>query len=234
MCGRSSLTLTEKQLEEKFGKSFYSDELHRYEPLPNFNIAPTHYVPIVTNEDITHFQFSRWGFLPGWAKDINYGSRLINARIETIESKAAYKSAFHRKRCLIPMSGYYEWLKKGGKKYPYYIVRTDKQPFFMAGIWNVWKSPDGSLIPTFSIITRDAPDKLAYIHNRMPAILPDDEAQYWLDENQSLSELKECIFTIDPSILMAYHVSNRVNSVKNNDKTLIHEVSPPEIQQSLF
>lgn len=234
MCGRTSLTLTEKQLEKELGRSFYSDEINRYNPLPNFNIAPTHYLPVITNEDPTHFQYYKWGLLPHWARDEKYGSRLINARIESVDQKASFKSSFQKRRCLIPMSGYYEWLNNNGMRHPYRIINSDLPVFLVAGLWNIWTSPAGHLIPTFTIITRDAAAHLAYIHDRMPAILPHDHAEEWLLEDQSPAFLKELIFNLDAHNLKAYPVSSKINSVYNNDASLIEEVQPPEIQQTLF
>lgn len=234
MCGRSSLTLTEKELEKQFGKSFYSDEVNRYNPIPNYNIAPTHYVPIITNDDKNHFQYSRWGLLPQWAKDKNYGSRLINARVETIEKKASFKSSFQKRRCLIPMSGYYEWLTKNGKKYPYRIMNMDRSPFLVAGIWSIWESPSGEKIPSFSVVTRDAAEKIDFIHDRMPAILSGGTEMNWLDMEFPSDDVKSMIYDLDGNTLSAYPVTRKVNSVKNNDKSLIEEVDPPEIQLSLF
>lgn len=234
MCGRASLGLTEKQLEKKFGLSFYSDDVGRYNPLPNYNIAPTHYIPIITDNDQLHFQYFKWGLLPSWAKDEKYGSRLINARIETADDKASFKQSFLNRRCLIPVSGYYEWIQKGGMRYPFHIVRCDREVFLLAGIWNIWKGPNDILIPTFTIITRDADEELRYIHDRMPGILPTGKEKDWLDSSAPIEVSKELLYQAPIEEYEAYPVSDKVNSVRNNDISLIAESSPPEIQQSLF
>lgn len=234
MCGRSSLTLNEKDLEKKFGISFYSDDVNRYNPIPNFNIAPTHFVPIITNRDKNHFQYFKWGLIPSWAKDEKIGSRLINARTETVESKSSFKSSFNKRKCLIPMSGYYEWMRKSGKKHVYRIIMKDTEVFFAAGIWNTWKDNNGNKIPTYSVLTRDAQEKISYIHDRMPAILTPGEETEWLEEDLSTAEAKDLIYKLDDDLISGYPVSYNVNSVKNNDESLIEEVDPPEVQQTLF
>ncbi len=234
MCGRSSITETEQQLEEQFGKSFYSEDVNRYNPIPNYNIAPTHFVPVITNDNFNHFQYFRWGLIPSWAKDERYGSRLINARIETVEEKTSFKASFEKRRCLIPTSGYYEWMVKAGIRYPYRIVRNDGKPFLMAGVWDIWKGPAGLIIPTFTILTRDAPEELSHIHARIPGILTSGEEMLWLDTDIPPEESKDLLYKMDPAEFRAYPVSDKVNSVRNNDKSLIEETQPPEIQQTLF
>ena len=108
MCGRSSLTKTEKELEARFQATFYSDELERYNPLPNYNVAPTNMCPVITSKDPSHFNIFRWGLIPFWAKDIKIGYRAINARSETIHEKPMFRSAFKQRRCWVVASGYYE------------------------------------------------------------------------------------------------------------------------------
>lgn len=135
MCGRSSLTKTEKELEERFNATFYSDTLVQYNPLPNYNVAPSHYLPVITNQDTSHFQALRWGLIPSWAKDKKIGYKMINARIETLFEKSTFKQAVSKRRCLVPADGFYEWQKitnQKGKieKQPYHIKTTDQEVFF--------------------------------------------------------------------------------------------------------
>ena len=121
MCGRSSLTKTEKEIEERFNATFYSDELERYNPLPNYNAAPSHMMPVITNQDPDHIHLYRWGLIPFWAKDEKIGYKMINARVETLMEKSAFKNAAKHRRCLVPMDGFYEWKKEGKTKTPYLI-----------------------------------------------------------------------------------------------------------------
>ena len=170
MCGRSSLTKTEKELEERFQATFYSDGLVQYNPLPNFNVAPSHMMPVITNEDKLHFQAYRWGLIPFWAKDQKIGYKMINARIETLFEKSSFKMAVAKRRCLVPADGFYEWKKiKGpdGKitKQPYRIQTTDQEIFSMAGLWDRWKAPDGQTVFSFTVITQGPNETMKDIHD---------------------------------------------------------------------
>src|SRR5688572_27561496 len=151
MCGRSSLTKTEKELEERFQADFYSEDLERYNPLPNFNVAPTQVHPVITLHDPKVIHLYRWGLIPFWAKDIKIGAKMINARIETISEKPAFKKAFEKRRCLVPFDGYYEWMKSSEGKIPYRIKVTNTDIFAIAGLYEMWRSPDGKVINSFTI-----------------------------------------------------------------------------------
>ena len=130
MCGRASLTKVEKDLEERFHATFYSEDLERYNPLPNYNVAPTQMHPVITNTDPDHLQFFKWGLIPFWAKDEKIGSRMINSRIETILEKPAFRNAVNKRRCLVPFDGFYEWKKTPTGKIPYRIILKDKDLIF--------------------------------------------------------------------------------------------------------
>lgn len=188
MCGRSSLTKTEKELEERFNATFYSEDLERYNPLPNYNVAPTHYMPVITNKDPIHFNVYRWGLIPFWAKDEKIGSSMINARIETIQEKATYKNTFQHKRCLVPMDGFYEWKKDGKQKVPFRIITKDQEVFSVAGMWEHWRNPSGLDIYTYTVITLPANEKMSELHDRMPAILPKEHESLWINEDLTREE----------------------------------------------
>ncbi len=234
MCGRSSLTKSEKELEARFKATFYSEDLAKYNPLPNYNVAPTHVMPVITNKDPDHFLPLRWGLIPFWSKDIRMGYKLINARIESILEKAAFKSAVEKRRCLVPMDGYYEWKKDGGKKLPFRIVTIDQEIFSVAGLWENWKSPDGHLIRSFTVLTQPASESIAHIHDRMPAILTKDQELDWLDMNISPGEALTIIAPYSDENLSAYPVSDRVGKVSENDEALIKEVPSDGNQTALF
>lgn len=221
MCGRSSLTKTEKELEERFQSSFYSEDLERYNPLPNYNVAPTHYMPIITIKDPLHFNVYRWGLIPFWAKDEKIGASMINARMETIIEKATYKNAFQNKRCLVPMDGFYEWKKDGKAKIPFRIVTKDQEIFSMAGMWEQWKSPTGLDIYTYTIITLPANEKMQELHDRMPAILPRENESLWLNEDLTRQDALDLLQPYPSDLIDYYEVSNKVNSVKENNRELI-------------
>lgn len=232
MCGRSSLTRTEKELEKRFEAEFYSEDLERYNPLPNFNVAPTQMHPVITNQDQNHLQFFKWGLVPFWAKDMKIGSRMINARIETIMEKPAYKGAVQKRRCIVPYDGFYEWKRKGSVKIPYRITLLDHAIFCIAGIWEQWKSPTGDKMHTFSLLTGPPNEKMAEVHNRMPVILTPEEEKLWLDDSISAASLVESLKPLPEDMLHIYPVSTRVNNVRNNDAQLIEKIE--ETKDSLF
>ncbi len=225
MCGRSSLTKTEKELEERFHSTFYSDDLERYNPLPNFNVCPTHVLPVITNEDPEHFRPHRWGLIPFWAKDFKIGYKMINARIETVHQKPAYKYALQKRRCLVPFDGFYEWEKTPEGKIPHRIITTNTELFSVAGLWERWKSPTGEMVHSFTVLTMPPNDLMKNIHDRMPALLLPEEERLWIDNNLSAEEALKVIKPYPSEYMHAYHVSTRVNNVRENDAELIKEVA---------
>jgi putative SOS response-associated peptidase YedK len=150
--------------------------------LLRLNIKPTQ--QILTVRDIGDGPFAvnvRWGLIPSWAKDASCSAKMINARAETIAEKPAFRTALKRRRCLIPADGFYEWQKLDAKnKQPWYFTLPDEEPFAFAGLWESWKSPDGPL-ETATIITTTANETLAFVHDRMPVILPPEHYARWLD-----------------------------------------------------
>lgn len=214
---------------------------------PRFNIAPTQDAPVVRlaeDGDSRVMAMLRWGLVPGWAKDLSIGAKMINARAETVAEKPSFRGAFAKRRCLVPADGFYEWQAtakaKGQPKQPFLIVRADRKPFFMAGLWELWKGPDGP-VESFTILTTDAHPSIAPIHHRMPVMLPADAYQIWLDTGSAPADLTALLRPFDAAPLAAVPISTRVNKVQNDDATLIEAVDVadepvPEgpAQQSLF
>ncbi|MBK9109343.1 MAG: SOS response-associated peptidase [Saprospiraceae bacterium] len=226
MCGRGSLTRIEAELEARFNATFYSEDLERYNPLPSFNIAPTHWHPVVPMSDIDHFHYFKWGLIPFWSKDEKIGSKMINARVESLEEKPSFRTLLKSKRCIVPMDGFYEWKKApSGKKMPMRICRKDRDVFFMAGLFDQWKDPHGKIIPSFTILTIESNDFMKPLHDRMPVILLKGEEQLWLDETLQPLQLKDFLKKYPDEWMDAYPVSDRVNNVRFNDPTLIEEIS---------
>ena len=224
MCGRSSLTKTEKELEERFNSTFYSEDLERYNPLPNFNVAPTHMHPVITNDDPEHLKFFTWGLIPFWAKDRKIGYKMINARKETILEKASFKTPMQKRRCIVPFDGFYEWKKTDKGKMPYRIITTNQEIFTIAGLWERWKDANNEEIFSFTLITQPPNELLADIHDRMPAILLPEQEKLWLDETIPAQDLLDMIEPYPDDLMKAYRVSTRVNKVSENDAELIEEV----------
>lgn len=224
MCGRASLTKNQKQLEIKFGKEFYTEDLVKYLPIENYNVAPTNMLPVIkSNAD--HFEFMRWGLIPFWAKDHKIGYKMINARIETIHEKNSYKNALKSRRCVIPLDGYYEWEKNAdGSKTPYRFVLPNQELFLVAGVWESWNSPEGKKIQSFTIVTKDPIDKVKHVHNRMPAIIIPGEEEAWLDEGLAPKEAIASIRDLEPAELEFYEVGKAVGNVRNNSDELIKPI----------
>ena len=231
MCGRASLTKNQKELEERFDAKFYSEDIERYNPIPNYNIAPMQYLPVITNKDLSHFNIFRWGFIPYWAKDVKIANKLINARAETLLTKIAFKGSLKSRRCIIPLDGFYEWQKQGSFKKPFRIIRTDKDIFSVAGLWDIWTTEENQIIETFTIITVQANNLVKKIHNRMPAILFEDEEKLWIDQGIKTDEALELLKPYPSELMYAYPVSSKINNVRNNTPELIKEVPEINIHQ---
>ena len=184
MCGRFTLTTPAKQLATLFD---HLDDFEIPSQQPRTNICPTEDVLAVRRDaDQNEAVMLRWGLVPSWAKDIKIGSRMTNARAETIFEKPSFRSAIKSKRCVIVTDGFYEWKAIAGrkKKKPFLIARKDKAPWLMAGLWESWQdkqSPDSPPIETCTIITTQANELLSDLHHRMPVKLEADAMSFWLD-----------------------------------------------------
>jgi putative SOS response-associated peptidase YedK len=220
MCGRFTLTLDEAELVARFDLKA-SDAAHT----PRFNIAPTQMAPVVLNESPDRLSVAQWGLIPSWAKDPTIGARMINARAETAQEKPSFRTAFKRRRCLVPADGFYEWRKTEGAKVPLYIRLKTGEPFALAGLWEVWKPPEGDPVRTFTILTAEPNELLATIHNRMPVILPRENEQAWLDNTAGPVELMAMLQPYSSELMEAYEVSKRVNSPRSDEPALIERVN---------
>ncbi len=185
---------------------------------PNYNVAPAQNIPIVVYEgNKSRLLLSRWGFLPSWAKDTKTGYAMINARAETIDSLTSYREAFFKTRCLVVADGYYEWQRQAGMKIPYYIRLRSGVPMAFTGLYNYWKSPEGEGLCTSTIVTTDANELMAQIHNRMPVILHHADFAPWLNSEVHDRDILKALLKPFPSEeLEAYPVSSRVNSPRSN------------------
>jgi len=188
----------------------------------NYNVAPNQEIlAIIRQEEKNHLLAVYWGLVPFWAKDLSTGSRLINARSETVADKPSFRNAFRKRRCLIPANGFYEWKKAGGKepKQPMYLTLPDESPFAFAGLWESWdnKGKEGTPYRSCAILTREASESVKPIHHRMPVILKPEAFTSWLDpDNQDKSNLLDIIQNNIYTELKSVPVSNQVNSPKNN------------------
>jgi putative SOS response-associated peptidase YedK len=216
MCGRYSLSATPETIAEIFGVQHVTDIE------PRFNIAPTQLVPIVrreTGSSDRRIELLKWGLIPSWADDPAIGSRMINARAETVGEKPSFRSAFKSRRCLVPADGFYEWRKTSKGKVPYLIRRPTAEPFAFAGLWERWKGPTGA-IDSYTIITTDANELMRPLHHRMPVIVDPDGYDAWLDPQSPSAALLEMLRPEPEGNLVAFPVSTKVNSPTNDDRSI--------------
>ncbi len=218
MCGRFSLWLELTDLIKAFPDFVFPEGI-----TPRYNIAPTQSVAVVTNNPEKNVEYYRWGLVPFWAKDPGIGSRMINARSETVAEKPAFRAAFRRRRCLILADGFYEWQKNAGSrtKTPMYIRLATGKPFAFAGLWEFWQ-PDTTPLLTCTILTTEPNALMAPIHNRMPVILPEDKYDFWLTADESEKRpLLSCLQSYPAGDMVAYPVSSYVNNPRNDSPECI-------------
>jgi putative SOS response-associated peptidase YedK len=224
MCGRLVGNFNTQDLVNEIGDAVSAFGLSLRVPefdgplLQNFNVAPTHVVPIlrVVGDEVI-VDVMRWGLIPIWAKDASIGAKMINARSETITEKPSFKGLVPGHRCIIPMTGFYEWNRENPKaKIPYFVTRADGHMMLGAGIWS--DSPIVDEARTFSLITRDSVDDLSAVHDRSPVEFTAEEAVEWMSATQAPLELFAPEHQPRFSTL---RVSTRVNAVRNNDSGLI-------------
>jgi putative SOS response-associated peptidase YedK len=222
---------------------------------PSYNVAPTNDVyAVLVDGNVRRVDAFHWGLVPHWAKDPKIGSRMINARAETVATSNAFKRAFRRRRCLIPADGFYEWKKlpDAKRKQPHFIQRTDGEPMAFAGLWEVWRGPakgapsatgaegeatgeggdsgEGDVLRSCTIITTTPNETLAPIHDRMPVILPASRWDEWLDPaNDDIETLGKLLVPAPPSLVIAHPVSTQVNNVRNKGPELVTEATPDEL-----
>lgn len=230
MCGRDYSTYTDDELEIRY--------LNRVPPfawpvvaplpdiIPTYNMAPTQQglVLRVANGNL-RFDYMRWGLVPSWAKDLKSASKysLINAKSEEIESKPSFREPFLKRRCIVPVSGFYEWSKLKTPKKPYCIRLKSQEIMSLAGVYEQWQSPDGKeKVDSYSILTTAACEPINEIHDRMPVILNAEEEAIWLDpSNHDIVKLKSFMKPFSPAPLEMYEISGQVNSPKNNFKEIL-------------
>jgi putative SOS response-associated peptidase YedK len=222
MCGRYSLITEIKDLEQRF--SFHGDGLPKD---IRFNIAPTQNILAITNDGFVNQGLTmKWGLIPYWSQDMRMASRMINARSETLEQRNAFRQPLLRKRCLILADGFYEWTRKGNKKTPMRIKLRSGNPFGFAGLWDAWKSTDGEIVQSCTIITTEANELIAPIHNRMPAIINEEFEETWLDiNNQDIKNLKRLLYPYESTDMEVYEISTLVNSPRNDSFEIIARVN---------
>jgi putative SOS response-associated peptidase YedK len=218
MCGRATQISDRERLQRHFDLKKINAV-----PKPTYNLAPMQPILAIVNEDGSRvLEPYKWGLVPFWADDPKIGQRMINARAEGIAEKPAFREAFKKQRCIVPVDGFYEWKKDGDEKIPFYFRMKDEEPFGLAGLW---ESNDkfGEPIQTCAIITTEANALMASLHDRMPAILSPEEAERWLDPDASPKALLRSLHPFQGPGLTAYRVSKQVNNVRHNAPDCIEE-----------
>ena len=212
MCGRYSLIADIGELAQRF--EFDGDWL-KFEAA--YNVAPTQDVLTVVGGDVRRGGFMRWGLIPHWAKSASIGNRMINARAETIAEKSAFRDVLRRRRCLVLADGFYEWQRTGGPKRPMRIVMRSGEPFAFAGLWSLWRDPNGNRIPSCAVITTAVNDLLRPIHDRVPVTLPRDMEEFWMDGSvKDPGALGSVLIPYADVRMDTYEASTLVNSAVNN------------------
>lgn len=213
MCGRYNIETDPRAWIDAF--TVLIDHLRAGEWIPRYNVAPSQYVPVIrTKGDRWELINMRWGYVPGFIKEEKPKIQPINARADKLDISGFYRQSFHRRRCLLPATGFYEWQKRGGGKIPYHIQLPGREPFLFGGIWDTWNDLD-----TVAIITTEPNEWVKKIHNRMPLIVPREHAAQWLDGENPEDFLKPSDLKLE-----AYRVSTNVNNPNNDGPELLDKV----------
>jgi putative SOS response-associated peptidase YedK len=218
MCGRFSQQRPASELAEIFAAEPLADELG-----PRYNVAPTDEAFVVVQRDERRaIAAYRWGLIPHWAADAKIAGRTFNARAETLSSSPAFRDALQRKRCLVPVDGFYEWRRAGRIRQPFHIARSDGGPLALAGLWAGWREPAGTVRRTFTIVTTTPNAMMAQLHDRMPVVVPERSWSLWLDPTLTdPGELHGLFLPSDEIALTATPVSRLVNDVRNDGPALV-------------
>jgi putative SOS response-associated peptidase YedK len=226
MCGRFAQAISPVALAR-----FFALESVPAVGLDRYNIAPTQKAWTVRLDSGGRRRLTavRWGLIPHWAKDASIGNRLFNARSETLRTKPAFREALGRRRCLVPVSGFYEWQQpqrgdasSRAKKIPHYLSDS-RQPLGLAGLWERWRGDDGQPLDTFTIITCEAPDQLRWLHHRVPLIVAPENYLAWLGRETSPERVDDILKESYPEELMVRPVGEAVNDASCDDARCIAE-----------
>ena len=220
MCGRYTLKSSAKKVAEFFN-------LHNIpDILPRYNIAPTQQILTVRLlEGDRSGDLLRWGLIPVWAASPQAGPPLINARSDTVAEKPSFRTAFKKRRCLVPADGFFEWKKEGKKKLPHLFTLADGDPFAIAGIWETWER-GGEKIESVCLITTEANEVAQAVHDRMPVILPPEVYAAWLDLSTTSDQAKAFLRPFPASGMKVRQVSDVVNNARHDGPDCIDPPSP--------
>ena len=223
MCGRFTLSVEPAAIADHFGLDEAPELRARFNVAPGQSIATI----FLSGEDHrTVLSWRRWGLVPSWAKDQKIGSRLINARAETVSEKPSFRTALRRRRCLVPADGFYEWAGTKGSKQPYFIGLDGRAPFAFAGLWERWTDPEGEALESCTLLTTEATEHLSGLHGRMPVIVDPNDYGLWMDPDVQEPDLVSPV--IDRNLggtLNFYPVSAHVNDVRHDDPRCLEAIA---------
>lgn len=193
---------------------------------PSYNISPTQDILTAINTAVPKLTLAHWGLIPFWAKDKSIGSRMINARCETLLEKPSFRAPFQKRRCIVFSDGFYEWKGTGKDKEPFFVRLKSGQPFGFAGLWERWTDKQtGQEVLSCTIITTEANELVSRIHTRMPVILRPESYRNWLRQDTApVKDLVECLKPYDAGAMEAYRITRLVNNPKNDSPECIRPV----------
>jgi len=216
MCGRKTLTMSKKAIVEEL----MVDEWQVKDYTPSYNVAPTqNSLVLVKERGYNIVRSMRWGLIPAWSNNELYGSKMINARLETVTTKPSFKNLIPKNRCIVLSNGYYEWKQISGKKVPFFIQRKGGGLMFFAGLWTTW-SMSSKRIFTYTILTTKSQKGISAIHDRMPVLFDKSKAEMWINLDNQFSEMEREL-TENKEVLNYYKVSDFVNKPNNNSAACI-------------
>jgi len=230
MCGRYASARSVDDIASAFG--IHEGDVEAV-AAPDWNVAPTKPVTaVVCPHGRRLLTTLRWGLVPSWAPDPSVGARMINARLETIADKPAFRDALAARRCLVAADGWYEWsTRPDGSRQPHYLAPTDGRLLAFAGLWETWRDADGRPLRTVTIVTGPAPDDLRGLHDRAPVVLPPVDWGEWLDPGRH--DVEGLLRPTAAGIVVPRLVRDAVGNVNANGPALVEPVTVPE-QQALF
>lgn len=220
MCGRFALKAPPSKLISRFAL----DECAEFSP--RYSIPPGTDIPVIRQspEGKRVLHLLRWGLIPHWSKDPSIGAKLNNARGETVAEKPSFREAFKRRRCLIPADGFYEWKTEGKFKQPYYFSLKSEEPMALAGLWEMWKTPDGNTLRTVCIVTTSANELMAPVHDRMPVLISPENFGPWLNPAIEGSAVQDWLMPASPECMDSWPVSKEVSWASNEGEGLIQRI----------
>jgi len=231
MCFTVNVNLIKEELENRYGATLIDTD--KYRPSYYYHAFGLPSLPAVCSSEPSEIRLLKWGLIPSWTKNIDQANiiryKTFNARSESIDTKPSFSSAFAAKRCIIPVKGFFEWQHVGNEKIPWYIYQSENEVLSIAGIYDDWiENSTGEVFSTFSIVTTDANDLMARIHNsgkRMPVILNNSSEARWLDLSVTKEDALSLLIPCPSDILKAHTISPLINS-RSSDKNTPELIQP--------